>query len=135
MRRLIPQAVESCYDARLPNQPAAAISRAGQRIAIRESKSALIVYQVEFFEVIMPEPRQHAQSRGWIESIGRRIPGFKGYLEKEYRRDSDALQRTWLADRLQRAKRRSMPTAARWSMPASSIYWRSWIAFGRGWTK
>src|SRR5262249_16350794 len=32
------------------------------------------------------------------------IPGFKGYLEKEYRRDSDALQRTWLADRLQRAK-------------------------------
>ncbi len=53
----------------------------------------------------MPEPRQHAQSRGWIESIGRRIPGFKGYLEKEYRRDSDALQRGWLADRLQRSKR------------------------------
>jgi hypothetical protein len=52
----------------------------------------------------MPEPLQHAQSRGWIESILRRIPGFKGYLEKEYRRDSDALQRTWLADRLQRAK-------------------------------
>ncbi len=52
----------------------------------------------------MPEPRQQAQSRGWIESILRRIPGFKGYLEKEYRRDSDALQRTWLADRLQRTK-------------------------------
>ena len=53
----------------------------------------------------MPEPRQHTQSRGWIESILRRIPGFKGYLEKEYRRDSDSLQRTWLADRLQRSKR------------------------------
>ncbi|HZZ29407.1 MAG TPA: hypothetical protein VFE46_15525 [Pirellulales bacterium] len=52
----------------------------------------------------MPEPREHAQNRGWIESILRRIPGFKGYLEKEYRRDSDALQRSWLADRLQRAK-------------------------------
>ncbi len=52
----------------------------------------------------MPEPRQQAQSRGWIESILRRIPGFKGYLEKEYRRDSDAVQRTWLADRLQRTK-------------------------------
>lgn len=52
----------------------------------------------------MPEPSQHAQSRGWIESILRHIPGFKGYLEKEYRRDSDALQRTWLADRLQRGK-------------------------------
>jgi hypothetical protein len=53
----------------------------------------------------MPEPRQHTQNRGWIESILRRIPGFKGYLEKEYRRDSDALQRTWLAERLQRSKR------------------------------
>jgi hypothetical protein len=52
----------------------------------------------------MPEPREHAQHRGWIESVLRRIPGFKGYLEKEYRRDSDAVQRTWLADRLQRAK-------------------------------
>jgi len=52
----------------------------------------------------MPEPREHAKSRGWIESILRRMPGFKGYLEKEYRRDSDALQRSWLADRLQRAK-------------------------------
>jgi hypothetical protein len=52
----------------------------------------------------MPEPREHAQSRGWIESILRRIPGFKGYLEKEYRRDSDAVQRSWLADRLQRGK-------------------------------
>jgi hypothetical protein len=52
----------------------------------------------------MPEPLQHSQNRGWIESILRHIPGFKGYLEKEYRRDSDALQRTWLADRLQRAK-------------------------------
>jgi hypothetical protein len=53
----------------------------------------------------MPEPRQHTQNRGWIESILRRIPGFNGYLEKEYRRDSDSLQRTWLADRLQRSKR------------------------------
>jgi hypothetical protein len=52
----------------------------------------------------MPEPRQHAQNRGWIESILRRVPGFKGYLEKEYRRDSDALERSWLADRLQRSK-------------------------------
>ncbi len=52
----------------------------------------------------MPEPREHAKSRGWMESILRRIPGFKGYLEKEYRRDSDALQRSWLADRLQRTK-------------------------------
>lgn len=52
----------------------------------------------------MPEPKQHANDRNFIETILRRIPGFRGYLEKEYRRESDQLQRTWLADRLQRSK-------------------------------
>jgi hypothetical protein len=33
------------------------------------------------------------------------IPGFRGYLAKENRRESDDLQRDWLADRLQRSKR------------------------------
>ena len=53
----------------------------------------------------MPEPIKHTQSRGVIETVLRKIPGFKGYLEKEYRRDSDALQREWLAERLARSKR------------------------------
>jgi hypothetical protein len=53
----------------------------------------------------MPEPKRHAENRGAIESLLRRIPGFRGYLEKEYRRESDELQREWLADRLQRSKR------------------------------
>ncbi len=53
----------------------------------------------------MPEPRDHADHRGAIETILRQIPGFRGYLEKEYRRESDELQRRWLADRLQRSKR------------------------------
>jgi hypothetical protein len=53
----------------------------------------------------MPEPKKHAESRGMIETVLRYIPGFRGYLEKEYRRESDDLQRDWLADRLQRAKR------------------------------
>ncbi len=52
----------------------------------------------------MPEPKDHAESRNIIESILRVIPGFRGYLEKEYRRKSDDLQRDWLADRLQRSK-------------------------------
>jgi hypothetical protein len=52
----------------------------------------------------MPEPRDHAEARNAVEELLRRIPGFRGYLEKEYRRESDALERTWLADRLQRAK-------------------------------
>ncbi len=53
----------------------------------------------------MPEPRDHTEHRGWIETVLRYIPGFRGYLEKEYRRDSDALQREWLTDRLERSKR------------------------------
>jgi len=53
----------------------------------------------------MPDPRQHADKRNLLESMLRYIPGFKGYLEKEYRRESDELARTWMADRLQQAKR------------------------------
>jgi hypothetical protein len=53
----------------------------------------------------MPEPKDHAERRDFIETILRHIPGFRGYLEKEYRRESDDLQRDWLADRLQRSKR------------------------------
>lgn len=52
----------------------------------------------------MLEPKDHGEDRNLVESILRRVPGFKGYLEKEYRRESDQLQRTWLADRLLRAK-------------------------------
>lgn len=45
------------------------------------------------------------QNRGLLESTLRKIPGFRGYLEKEYRRESDQLHRSWLADRLTRSKR------------------------------
>ncbi len=53
----------------------------------------------------MPEPKEHTEDRNFIETVLRYIPGFRGYLEKEYRRESDDLQRDWLANRLQRAKR------------------------------
>ena len=53
----------------------------------------------------MLEPSDHAKNRNFIETILWYIPGFKGYLEKEYRRESDELQRNWLADRLTRSKR------------------------------
>lgn len=52
----------------------------------------------------MVEPMDHATKRNWVETILRYIPGFRGYLEKEYRRDSDNLQRQWLAHRLKLAK-------------------------------
>ena len=53
----------------------------------------------------MPDPKEHTKNRNIIERVLRHIPGFRGYLEKEYRRESDTLQREWLADRLQRSKR------------------------------
>jgi hypothetical protein len=52
----------------------------------------------------MPEPKSHAEHRPAVEQLLRRIPGFRGYLEKAYRRESDALQRQLLAERLEHAK-------------------------------
>lgn len=53
----------------------------------------------------MNDPKRHAQQRNLLESVARYIPGFRGYLEKEYRRESDHLTRTALADRLQQGQR------------------------------
>jgi hypothetical protein len=53
----------------------------------------------------MIDPKRHADNRGSIESVLRAIPGFRGYLEKDYRQESDHLVRRWMADRLQQSKR------------------------------
>ena len=50
------------------------------------------------------DPSRHADNRGIIESVLRKIPGFKGYLEKDYRRESDQLARNYIADKLQSSK-------------------------------
>jgi len=52
----------------------------------------------------MIDPKQHSENRGLLESVLRYIPGFRGYLEKDYRQESDFLVRKWMADRLQRSK-------------------------------
>ena len=53
----------------------------------------------------MVDPSRHTNDRNLVESILRYIPGVRGYLEQEYRRESDFLLRTWLADRLQASKK------------------------------
>lgn len=53
----------------------------------------------------MVDPARHTDDRNVLESILRHIPGFRGYLEEEYRRESDFLLRQWLADQLQHGKR------------------------------
>lgn len=50
------------------------------------------------------DPTRHAQNRNAFEALLRQLPGFKGYLEQEYRRESDYLARKWLADQLPLAK-------------------------------
>lgn len=51
------------------------------------------------------DPKKHSESRGWIEGFLRYIPGFRGYLERDYRHESDHMARSWMADRLQRSVR------------------------------
>jgi hypothetical protein len=51
------------------------------------------------------DPSRHADERGVIESLLRYIPGFRGYLERDDRRESDQLARNWIADQLAAAKR------------------------------
>jgi hypothetical protein len=52
----------------------------------------------------MIDPHSHVQ-HGMLEGLIRHIPGFRGYLDREERRESDALVRKWMADRLQQCKR------------------------------
>ncbi len=39
-----------------------------------------------------------------LERLGARIPGFRGYLERELRREVDKMQRDWLAGQVDRAR-------------------------------
>lgn len=48
------------------------------------------------------------EQRNWLERLGEKIPGYKGYQDRELRRDVDRLQREHLAAELGRIK-----TAAR----------------------
>jgi hypothetical protein len=42
--------------------------------------------------------------RNWLERLGDKIPGYRGYVDKERRRDVDKMHREHLADRLRRLK-------------------------------
>jgi hypothetical protein len=40
------------------------------------------------------------ESKNWFERLAEHIPGYKGYKEKELRREADKTQRLYLAERL-----------------------------------
>lgn len=50
------------------------------------------------------DPLSHSESRNPIEAILKYIPGFRGYLQREYRRESDALVRKHMDNCLQNTK-------------------------------
>jgi len=44
------------------------------------------------------------ERRNWLERLGAKIPGFKGYQDRELRRDVDRMQREHMAEELSRIK-------------------------------
>src|SRR5687767_3586344 len=46
----------------------------------------------------------YSQQQNWLEQLAAKIPGFRGYQEKERRRDTDKHQREHLAEDLRRLK-------------------------------
>lgn len=51
-----------------------------------------------------PPPPEEPTPPSGLEALLRWVPGFAGYLRREDRARSDARQRQWLADRLERGK-------------------------------
>ena len=49
--------------------------------------------------------------RNWVEKLGETIPGFRGYQDRELRRDVDKLQREYFSGELDDVKRRSRDKA------------------------
>ena len=55
------------------------------------------------------------ERRNLLERIGSKIPGFRGYLEAELRRDVDKMQRDWLAAQVDRGRGALQEQVRDWS--------------------
>jgi hypothetical protein len=54
----------------------------------------------------MTDGVERAQDRrNLLERLAARIPGIQGYIDRELRREVDKMQREWLAERVDRARR------------------------------
>jgi len=58
-------------------------------------------------------------SRNWLEKLGEKIPGFKGYLDRELRREVDKMQRDFLASEVDRARQGVQAKIRGWSRKGS----------------
>ncbi len=55
------------------------------------------------------------EQRNLLERLGSKIPGLKGYLDREMRREVDKMERDWIAQRLDRARQSLQEKIAEWS--------------------
>jgi len=53
--------------------------------------------------------------RNWLEKLGEKIPGFRGYLDRELRREVDKMQRDFLASEVDRARQGLQAKVRTWS--------------------
>lgn len=53
--------------------------------------------------------------RNWLERLGERIPGFRGFQDRELRREVDKLQREYLAGEVARLKAALRTSAVRYT--------------------
>lgn len=53
--------------------------------------------------------------RNLLERIAAKIPGIKGYLDRELRRDVDKMQRDWLAEQVDRSRQAIQGKIRDWS--------------------
>jgi hypothetical protein len=58
---------------------------------------------------------QAMERRNVLEKLGMLIPGFKGYLRREMRREVDKMQRDWLAAQVDRGRQRLQGKIRDWS--------------------
>jgi hypothetical protein len=56
-----------------------------------------------------------AERRNWLERIAAKIPGIRGYVDRELRRDVDKMQREWLAQQLDRGRGSVQERIREWS--------------------
>ncbi|RLE28216.1 MAG: hypothetical protein DRJ65_00325 [Acidobacteria bacterium] len=58
-------------------------------------------------------------SRNWLEKLGEKILGFRGYLDRELRREVDKIQRDFLASEVDRARQGLQAKIRGWSRKGS----------------
>lgn len=55
------------------------------------------------------------ERRNWLEKLGEKIPGFRGYLDRELRREVDKMQRDFLASEVDRGRQGVQAKIRTWS--------------------